>query len=136
MAERQGASAIAESTEDPSLIEALRMAGFVPLDVTQGRHYLLGRVSQEGVEGEWIGLQHMGHFMALEDSGMTKTLLGFLVSAADSEHTELSVDVRVRVLDQAAASALQRRWRVLGPVAAHLQSAFLKAVRKKAEAGA
>ena len=72
-------------------------------------------------------------FVAFDEPGVAKAVVNFHVREAGGG-TLLTTETRVKATDEAARRSFRRYWRVVMPCSALIRRAWLRAIRKRAEA--
>jgi hypothetical protein len=117
---------------DAPLLDGLRARGFALLGDLPDELVLgaIGRFWK--AEGEVLRVGG-DEFVAFDEPGFAKAVVNFHVQAV-SGGTLLTTETRIRGTDEEARRTFRRYWRVVMPGSALIRRAWLRAIRKRAEA--
>lgn len=117
---------------DAPLLDHFTSGGFVML-AERPDELVLGAVGRFWkVEGN-IRRVSRDEFVAFEEPGFAKAVVNLHVGES-GRRTRLTTETRVRTTDEGARRTFRRYWRVVMPGSALIRRAWLRAIRKRAEA--
>jgi hypothetical protein len=117
---------------DAPLLDHFTNGGFVVL-AERPDELVLGAVGRFWkLEGE-VRRVSRDEFMTFDEPGFAKAVVNFHVQAV-SGGTVLTTETRIRGTDEAARRTFRRYWRIVMPGSALIRRAWLRAIRKRAEA--
>jgi hypothetical protein len=129
---RQGVSPDARSP----LLEGLLAEGFVLLDERPDEQLMLGAVGKfwKPDGGSFVDIDGRDEFKRFDALGYAKAAIGFWVS--DEEHgCCFNTETRVLATDEASRRRFALYWRLISPASGAIRSSWLRAVRRRSEAG-
>lgn len=125
-----GQPSILHPGADRPLLEVALGSGFVMLRQDQ-REIVIGTVVCCGPHAP---LRTAAEFAALEGS-LARAVMSFHVEDEGSGVTRLVTQTRIATTDRAAERAFARYWRVIYPGSSLIRSMWLRAIKRRAEAG-
>jgi hypothetical protein len=138
--DRGAESMLAPPAGQPILAVALQ-SGFVSLADESNRELVVGAVvccRPADAKRLLPRLRALGAagFEALDDPGVAKAGMNFLLQDEGNGWTRLTTETRVYATDATARRLFSRYWRVIYPGSALIRRMWLRAIKKRAEAGA
>jgi hypothetical protein len=117
---------------DDPLLDGLSRRGFATL-AERPDELVLGAIGRFWkAEGEILRVGS-DEFVAFDEPGFAKAVVNFHVQAV-SGGTVVTTETRIRCTDEKARRTFRRYWRIVMPGSALIRRAWLRAIRRRAEA--
>lgn len=113
-------------------MEGLLRSGFVLLDESPPREFVLGLVGRFWTPGGGIERIDPAEFAVFDRPGMAVAAWNFTILPTD-EGSLVATETRVRCTDDAARRSFARYWRVVRPFSGLIRMEALRAIRRAAE---
>jgi hypothetical protein len=117
---------------DTPILEGLTRTGFVVL-AEQPDELVLGVVGRFWTLDGGIGRVSPDEFVGFREPGFAKAVMNFHVQSVGGG-TVLTTETRIAGTDEEARRKFRRYWRIVMPGSAAIRRAWLRAIRRRAEA--
>jgi hypothetical protein len=126
-----------EGDNDIPILEGMGRGGFLRLDEEQGREVIVGIVGQFWkLCPEPIRLRVPGDFLEFSRPGFARAVMNFEILPEGSATSRLRTETRIQATDARSRRTFGRYWTLVHPGSALIRRVWLRAVRRRAEAGA
>lgn len=130
---RPGPESVLNAPEKLPLLEVATRSGFRMLADQPSREILV--VTLVAVPRDYSRPPTVEEFRTLATPGYAKAGMNFLIEPLDGSHSRVVTETRVFATDAVTATRFKHYWRVIYPGSAIIRWNWLRAVKRRAEAG-
>ncbi len=122
--------------EDTPVLEGITQAGFFRLEEETGREVIVGIIGRFwSMAPTPVSLSTPGDFLAFGEPGFAKAVMNFEVLPTSANSCRVVTETRIECTDPGARRRFGAYWFFVHPGSALIRRAWLRAVRRRAEAG-
>jgi len=121
---------------DVPILEGIGRGGFLTLDEDPGREVIVGIVGQFWrLSPEPVRLSSARDFLEFSRPGFARAVMNFEIRPAGAATSRLRTETRIQATDARSRQTFGLYWTFVHPGSALIRWLWLRAVRKRAEAG-
>lgn len=116
-----------------SILDTATRSGFLLLADEANREIVFGTLALRPAGLTIPGRATPDSYLSLDQAGIAKATMNFLIDPIDAEHSRLRTETRVYATDENALQAFTPYWLAIYPGSAILRVAWLRAIKTRAE---